>query len=89
MAYQLAGHIADSCDEANPCGSLAEAEGMLREALPLWSATTYSEQKVRTLKCVTLARLAIVLGKLHKYDEQMEVRQSLQMLQVELEELGL
>jgi len=36
IAFDLACHIVQSSDSSEaPCGSLAEAEGMLREALPL------------------------------------------------------
>ena len=57
IAFELACHIVQSIDGGEtPCGSLAEAEGMLREALPLvGEEEDLDEHKARIL--VSLADL--------------------------------
>ena len=70
IALDLAQLIVESCDDGEvPCGSLAEAEGMLREALPL------AEEDLWQLKDSILKDLADLLRKQGRHEEALRAMQ--------------
>ena len=70
IAQDLAQLIVESCDEGEvTCGSLAEAEGMLREALPL------AEEDLWQLKASILKDLTDLLSKQGRHEEAVRAMQ--------------
>ena len=78
IAFSLVQLIVKSCDDGDaPCGSLAEAEGMLHEVLPL------IEEDLWQLKVAILVDLAELLKKQGRLEEALGVMQEAQdLLQV-------
>ena len=78
IAFSLVQLIVKSCDDGDaPCGSLAEAEGMLHEVLPL------IEEDRWQLKVAILEDLAELLKKQGRLEEALGVMQEAQdLLQV-------
>ena len=70
IAFSLVQLIVKSCDDGDaPCGSLAEAEGMLHEVLPL------IEEDLWQLKVAILEDLAELLKKQGRLEEALGVMQ--------------
>ena len=71
IARDLAQLIVESCDDGEaPCGSLAEAEGMLREALPL-----LAEEDLWQFKASILKDLAGLLIRQGRHEEALRAMQ--------------
>ena len=79
IALSLAQLIVKSCDDGDaPCGSLAEAEGMLREALPLAGTPKLWHAKAEIFK-----ELAELLGKQGRHEEALRaIQEHEELLQV-------
>ena len=77
IARDLANLIAESCDDGDAsCGSLVEAEGMLREVLP-FDVDLIEDDSWQHLKASILKAIAELLEKQGRHEEAVRAKQDL------------